>query len=214
MLNKRRGQVFSEEQRVGTPMFTVKAYLPVSESFGFNGELRSQTGGQAFPQSVFDHWELMSGCEYTRAQYKYEATLTIPSSAPRQGQQARGDCPEYPYPQGSQARDTAPRHLLRQALRRGRPQSAETNECLTTCSSVCLLSLLSFHDVVLSMIIDTNTISSRHVPIHTCVSVRPGRNCAKLCETVRDCARLCPTVPPALRNVHPPRASVHDDRSR
>lgn len=63
MLNKRRGQVFSEEQRVGTPMFTIKAYLPVMESFGFNGELRSQTGGQAFPQSVMDHWELMNGCE-------------------------------------------------------------------------------------------------------------------------------------------------------
>lgn len=60
-LNKRRGQVFSEEQRPGTPMFTVKAYLPVSESFGFNGELRSHTAGQAFPQSVFDHWEQMAG---------------------------------------------------------------------------------------------------------------------------------------------------------
>lgn len=62
-LNKRRGQVFSEEQRPGTPMFTVKAYLPVMESFGFNGDLRSQTGGQAFPQSVFDHWEIMNGCK-------------------------------------------------------------------------------------------------------------------------------------------------------
>ncbi|KZT01776.1 eukaryotic translation elongation factor 2 [Laetiporus sulphureus 93-53] len=61
VLNKRRGQVFSEEQRVGTPMFTIKAYLPVGESFGFNGELRSQTGGQAFPQSVFDHWETLNG---------------------------------------------------------------------------------------------------------------------------------------------------------
>ncbi|KAJ7361169.1 P-loop containing nucleoside triphosphate hydrolase protein [Mycena albidolilacea] len=60
-LNKRRGQVFSEEQRVGTPMFTVKAYLPVNESFGFNGDLRQATGGQAFPQSVFDHWEVMQG---------------------------------------------------------------------------------------------------------------------------------------------------------
>ncbi|KAJ3546640.1 hypothetical protein NM688_g5495 [Phlebia brevispora] len=61
VLNKRRGQVFSEEQRPGTPMFTVKAYLPVNESFGFNGELRAATGGQAFPQSVFDHWELLNG---------------------------------------------------------------------------------------------------------------------------------------------------------
>ncbi|EJT99875.1 eukaryotic translation elongation factor 2 [Dacryopinax primogenitus] len=61
VLNRRRGQVFSEEQRPGTPMFTVKAYLPVMESFGFNADLRQATSGQAFPQSVFDHWELMSG---------------------------------------------------------------------------------------------------------------------------------------------------------
>ena len=61
VLNKRRGQVFFEEQRVDTPMFIVKAYLPVMESFGFNADLRQATGGQAFPQSVFDHWELMNG---------------------------------------------------------------------------------------------------------------------------------------------------------
>ncbi|KAG8900615.1 Elongation factor 2 [Tulasnella sp. 403] len=58
VLNRRRGQVFSEEQRPGTPMFTVKAYLPVMESFGFTADLRSHTQGQAFPQCVFDHWEL------------------------------------------------------------------------------------------------------------------------------------------------------------
>jgi len=61
VLNKRRGQVFSEEQRPGTPLFTVKAYLPVSESFGFNAALRAATSGQAFPQNVFDHWEVMAG---------------------------------------------------------------------------------------------------------------------------------------------------------
>jgi elongation factor 2 len=60
-LNRKRGQVFSEEQRIGTPMFTIKAYLPVMESFGFNGDLRAATSGQAFPQMVFDHWELMNG---------------------------------------------------------------------------------------------------------------------------------------------------------
>ncbi|KAH3670846.1 hypothetical protein WICMUC_004815 [Wickerhamomyces mucosus] len=56
VLNKKRGQVVSEEQRPGTPLFTVKAYLPVNESFGFTGELRQATGGQAFPQMIFDHW--------------------------------------------------------------------------------------------------------------------------------------------------------------
>lgn len=34
MLNRRRGHVFEESQVVGTPMFVVKAYLPVNESFG------------------------------------------------------------------------------------------------------------------------------------------------------------------------------------
>ncbi|KAG8702716.1 Elongation factor 2 [Ceratobasidium sp. 395] len=42
-------------------MFTVKAYLPVMESFGFNADLRGATQGQAFPQAVFDHWEIMNG---------------------------------------------------------------------------------------------------------------------------------------------------------
>lgn len=61
VLTRRRGHVFSEEQRPGTPLFTIKAYLPVMESFGFNADLRSHTSGQAFPQSVFDHWQILPG---------------------------------------------------------------------------------------------------------------------------------------------------------
>jgi len=61
VLNRRRGHVFEEAQVVGTPMFHVKAYLPVNESFGFTADLRSNTGGQAFPQCVFDHWQVMPG---------------------------------------------------------------------------------------------------------------------------------------------------------
>ena len=61
VLTRRRGHVYAEEQRPGTPLFTVKAYLPVNESFGFPAELRSATGGQAFPQSVFDHWAVLPG---------------------------------------------------------------------------------------------------------------------------------------------------------
>nr|CAB3240922.1 elongation factor 2-like [Phallusia mammillata] len=60
-LNRRRGHVFEESQNPGTPLFSVKAYLPVNESFGFTADLRSQTGGQAFPQAVFDHWQVMPG---------------------------------------------------------------------------------------------------------------------------------------------------------
>jgi elongation factor 2 len=42
-------------------MWVVKAYLPVNESFGFTADLRSNTGGQAFPQCVFDHWQILPG---------------------------------------------------------------------------------------------------------------------------------------------------------
>merc|ERR1719225_134510 len=57
VLNRKRGHVFSEAGVVGTPMFIVKAYLPVNESFGFDSELRAATSGQAFPQCCFDHWQ-------------------------------------------------------------------------------------------------------------------------------------------------------------
>jgi len=59
VLNQKRGMVFEEMQRPGTPMYNIKAYLPVIESFGFTATLRAATSGQAFPQCVFDHWEVM-----------------------------------------------------------------------------------------------------------------------------------------------------------
>jgi len=61
VLNKRRGEVFEQHQIGTTPQLMVRAYLPVNESFGFTADLRSGTGGQAFPQCVFDHWQVMPG---------------------------------------------------------------------------------------------------------------------------------------------------------
>eukprot|EP01096_Ripella_sp_DP13-Kostka_P001435 TRINITY_DN116_c0_g1_i1.p1 TRINITY_DN116_c0_g1~~TRINITY_DN116_c0_g1_i1.p1 ORF type:complete len:869 (-),score=426.81 TRINITY_DN116_c0_g1_i1:149-2674(-) len=60
VLNRRRGHVFAEDQRAGTPLYQIKAYLPVMESFGFTADLRSNTSGQAFPQCVFDHWQVLN----------------------------------------------------------------------------------------------------------------------------------------------------------
>jgi elongation factor 2 len=59
-LTTRRGHVFAEEMRPGSPIVQLKAYLPVSESFGFTAALRAATGGKAFPQCSFDHWDLLN----------------------------------------------------------------------------------------------------------------------------------------------------------
>jgi elongation factor 2 len=61
VLNRRRGVVIEESQVIGTPIYVVKAHLPVSESFGFTADLRQNTSGQAFPQCVFDHWQILPG---------------------------------------------------------------------------------------------------------------------------------------------------------
>ena len=77
MLNRRRGHVFEEAQTPGTPMFVVKAYLPVNESFGFTADLRSNTGGQAFPQCIFDHWQVLPGCPLTEGTKPNEVSTNI-----------------------------------------------------------------------------------------------------------------------------------------
>merc|ERR1712072_1565280 len=60
-LNRKRGHVFAEDNRPGTPIYNLNAYLPVLESFGFVADLRAATSGQAFPQCVFDHYEVLAG---------------------------------------------------------------------------------------------------------------------------------------------------------
>jgi len=76
VMNKRRGQIIEEMQRPGTPLLNVKAYLPVAESFGFTPDLRSNTGGQAFPQCVFDHWKVVAGSPFEEGKARELTLLT------------------------------------------------------------------------------------------------------------------------------------------
>lgn len=55
----------------------LKAYLPVMESFGFTADLRSHTGGKAFPQCVFDHWQEMSGDPQEEGSKAYEVVKQV-----------------------------------------------------------------------------------------------------------------------------------------
>jgi len=58
-LAQRRGGVMEEVAKFGTPLCMLKGWLPVLESFGFTEELREATSGRAFPQLVFDHWQVL-----------------------------------------------------------------------------------------------------------------------------------------------------------
>jgi elongation factor 2 len=77
VLTRRRGHVYSEEQRPGTPQMTLLAYLPVMESFGFTADLRSHTGGKAFPQCSFDHWAPISGNPYEEGNKVFEVVTSV-----------------------------------------------------------------------------------------------------------------------------------------
>ncbi|XP_022147649.1 elongation factor-like GTPase 1 [Momordica charantia] len=57
VLARRRARVLKEEMQEGSPLFTVHAYVPVSESFGFADELRRWTSGAASALLVLSHWE-------------------------------------------------------------------------------------------------------------------------------------------------------------
>ncbi|KAJ7960507.1 Elongation factor-like [Quillaja saponaria] len=60
VLARRRARVLKEEMQEGSPFFTVHAYVPVSESFGFSDELRRWTSGAASALLVLSHWEALS----------------------------------------------------------------------------------------------------------------------------------------------------------
>jgi elongation factor 2 len=76
-LNARRGQIEGKEDRPGTPLTKIKAYLPVLESFGFASLLRQNTAGQAFPQMIFSHWSLVNGDAYEEGSQCYNIIMTV-----------------------------------------------------------------------------------------------------------------------------------------
>uniref|UniRef100_A0A6S8BGG3 Tr-type G domain-containing protein n=1 Tax=Aplanochytrium stocchinoi TaxID=215587 RepID=A0A6S8BGG3_9STRA len=77
VLTQRRGCVVGENQLPGSPMVQLKAHLPVSESFGFDAALRSKTGGKAFPQCSFHHWDLLNSDPLTPGTKCNEVVLGI-----------------------------------------------------------------------------------------------------------------------------------------
>ncbi|EPB73115.1 elongation factor Tu GTP binding domain protein [Ancylostoma ceylanicum] len=52
VLAKRRGHVTTDAPIPGSPMYSIKAFIPVMDSFGFETDLRTHTQGQAFCMSI------------------------------------------------------------------------------------------------------------------------------------------------------------------
>jgi len=76
-LNARRGQIEGKEDRPGTPLTKIKAFLPVLESFGFASLLRQNTGGQAFPQLIFSHWAPVNGDCLEEGSQAYNIIMSV-----------------------------------------------------------------------------------------------------------------------------------------
>ncbi|XP_076812809.1 116 kDa U5 small nuclear ribonucleoprotein component-like [Clavelina lepadiformis] len=61
VLARRRGHVTQDAPVAGSPLYTIKAFIPAIDSFGFETDLRTHTQGQAFCLSVFHHWQIVPG---------------------------------------------------------------------------------------------------------------------------------------------------------
>ena len=61
VLARRRGHVTQDIPKAGSPLYTVKALIPVIDANGFETDLRTATQGQAFCMQVFDHWSIVPG---------------------------------------------------------------------------------------------------------------------------------------------------------
>jgi len=61
VLARRRGHVVQDTPKPGAPFYTIKAYLPAIDSFGFETDLRAFTQGQAMCFQTFDHWSIVPG---------------------------------------------------------------------------------------------------------------------------------------------------------
>ncbi|RZC57071.1 hypothetical protein C5167_004372 [Papaver somniferum] len=59
-LSKRRARVLKEEMQQGSSLFTVHAYVPLTESLGFAQELHGKKSGASRALLVFSHWEELS----------------------------------------------------------------------------------------------------------------------------------------------------------
>jgi elongation factor 2 len=76
-LNQRRGTIEKIEDCSGMSSSKIEGYLPVLESFGFIELLRKNTGGKAFAQMKFSHWQQVSGNPMKEGTDAYQIMMDV-----------------------------------------------------------------------------------------------------------------------------------------
>ena len=84
VITKRRGHVVHDSPKAGSPLYTVKGFIPVIDSVGFESDIRLSTQGQSFVQQIFDHWEIVPGDPL-------DTTQKVKPLTPAMGQQIARD---------------------------------------------------------------------------------------------------------------------------
>jgi elongation factor 2 len=75
-VSQKNGEVFETDESGGA-IQVLKAYLPVMASFGFTSDLRAATGGTAFPQMSFDHWDVVNSDPLEEGSKAFEQYLQV-----------------------------------------------------------------------------------------------------------------------------------------
>ena len=74
VLSRRRGHVVSDQPIAGSPLYTIKAFIPAIDSFGFETDLRTHTQGQAFATQGIElltaHFTTKSFVRFTSQQFR------------------------------------------------------------------------------------------------------------------------------------------------
>ena len=60
ILNKRRASIVDETLNENSNLYTIKAHIPLIESFGLYKEILDNTSGRVHSQLVFDTWRILN----------------------------------------------------------------------------------------------------------------------------------------------------------
>jgi elongation factor 2 len=81
IITRRRGRIQLAQNRGALSI--IKGLIPVTETFGLSGEMRSATSGRAFWQLVFDRWQRASNSISSKVITRIRGLRGLPSEIPK-----------------------------------------------------------------------------------------------------------------------------------